>query len=661
MTKKIAPILLVLLLAFLLRTYALTTLPPGLTHDEANHGREALDILDGVLLFYFPLNYGSEPVYSYTVAAAMWLFGESLLSLRLVNVVFGVAVIGFTYLWVARTFDRRMGLLTAVLLTISFWPLAGSRQALRAGMLPFFMMGAVWFFWQLVEKQQETAAHKIRWGLVVAFGVCVALTFHIYLAARVAWLLFPLFIIYLATVHRERFRRSWLPVLLGLGVAGLLVIPMFTYLQQNPEAQTRLTMLAGSLQQLAAGNFKPVWENAAAAVLAFIWPGYGDSFLAYNIPGRPVFDWLTAVFFVLGLLVALWRWKRPSYALVLLWFVVGIVPSLITGPTANTTRNLAALPAVYILPVIGFVTLIDGVRQRVTLSETWVWGIVAGWLLFAGGVTVNDYFGRWGTAVEVRDAYRHTLVEEVAYLQEKQASGPVILSSVYPGPAHDPSINLVMFGGEPPKNRWVDARTAMILPFQGRATAVIPASTPLHPAFAPYLTPIDTVMLRADDLNPGFTYYRVDAAPVSSWLNGEPVADFDGAVLLQHAAWLAADYAPGETAELLTVWQVTDPTRIGPIVPPIFTTDVVLFTHVLAADGSILAQRDVLDAPSWSWQTGDTILQIHPITIPVETAAGQYQTLVGLYDRASGERRPVVDVAGVVIDSAAAVSSLTVK
>ena len=254
MIKKIVPILLILLIALALRAYALTDIPPGLTHDEANHGREALDILDGVLLFYFPLNYGSEPLYSYTVAGAMALFGKSLFSLRLVNVVFGVAMIGATYLWTERVFDRRMGLLTAVLLTLSFWPLASSRQALRAGMLPFFMMGAVWFFWQLIEKQGKPNQQKIKWGVVSGFGICVAITLHIYLAARVVWLLFPLFLLYLVIAHRDKFQQIWLPTLIGLGLAAILVMPMFIYLQQYPYALTRLDMLDGPLQQLTSGN-----------------------------------------------------------------------------------------------------------------------------------------------------------------------------------------------------------------------------------------------------------------------------------------------------------------------------------------------------------------------------------------------------------------------
>jgi 4-amino-4-deoxy-L-arabinose transferase-like glycosyltransferase len=204
MKRPLLLLALILLLAFALRAWQLTGIPPGLTHDEANHGREALGVLDGVYLFYFPLNYGSEPLYSYTVALSMALFGEGLLALRLVNVIFGVAAIALTYLWASRAFDQRTALLSAALTAVSFWPLATSREALRAGMLPFFTALAVWFFWRIVERNGRS------WVNIVGFGTAVALTLHIYLAARVAWLMFPAFLLYLALLHRPIFQRAWL-------------------------------------------------------------------------------------------------------------------------------------------------------------------------------------------------------------------------------------------------------------------------------------------------------------------------------------------------------------------------------------------------------------------------------------------------------------------
>jgi hypothetical protein len=669
MPKKVFPLLLIFLLAFALRVYRLAEIPPGLTHDEANHGREAIGILDGVFLFYFPLNYGSEPLYSYTVAGSMLAFGINILALRLVNVVFGLATIGLTYLWLRWAFDRRTGLLAAGLMAISFWPLASSREALRAGMLPFFMAGAVWFFWHIISCALAPEKEKLSMWNVAGFAVCLAATLHIYLAARVAWTIFPIFMLYLAFTRRKAFGRSWLPVLIGLVAAGLFTVPMFVYLQNHPEALTRLAMLDQPLREVETGNWRPVLKNVAEALLAFTWPGYGDAFLAYNIPGRPVFDAVTAALFIIGLFVVWRHWRRPAYAFLLIWFGIGILPSLLTGPTANTTRNVAAMPAIYALPAIGFIAVANRLSTRFgpAISRPLSIGAVSAWLLLAGWVTARDYFIHWAESPEVRGAYQHTLVEALAYLQEMDArqllsiTTPVVISSVYPGPAHDPSISLVMLPDHSFALRWIDARYALLLPQAQDAWLIIPASTPLHPAFAGWLQPVETISLREDDLDPSFTLYHFRTAEWDLAGPAQSVVDFDGALHLRQARWLAPAVHPGATAELLTVWQVVNPSRVGPIGPPLYTTDAVVFTHVLDKAGGILAQRDALEAPSWAWQPGDVVVQIHPVYIPPQTAPGVYQTAVGVYDRVSGERRPVVGPQGDIVDSRTFVAPLQVS
>ncbi len=666
--KKYVPILLVLLLALLLRLFLLTAVPPGLTHDEANHGREAIGVLDGEFLFYFPLNYGSEPLYSYTVAGSMLLFGENVFALRLVNVLFGVLAIAATYLWSRWAFDERVAWVTAVLLSVSFWPLASSREALRAGMLPFFMLCAVWFFWKILaddnsykkdqpqrrrerkERRDQSADKspgiwiKQNWKWIVGFGGSVAVMLHIYLAARVAWLLFPLFLLYLFIWHRVTFRRSWLPTLVGLFLAGLLAIPMFVYVKLNPYVLTRLDMLDGPLQGVRAGNLLPLLQNMGGALLAFVWPGYGDMFLAYNIPGRPVFDGITAVFFLAGVGLCLWRWKRPSYAFILLWFAVGIIPSLITGATANTTRNLAALPAVFLLPSVGFWGVGDGLMRRLPRITPSILRLVAvGWLLLAAIVASYDYFVVWGQSTAVRDAYQQTLAAEVAYLQAEEPTQPVVLSSVYPNIVHDPSIYLLLQNGANWETRWVDARYALVVPNGDGATYLISAATPLHPAFAQFLDKVERVDVAVDDLNPYFDVYTLNQERLDAWLggggdSGDTAVSFNNAITLLDAQWVQPQLRPGETAELITVWQINDPTQIGPQVPPLFTTDTVMFTQLLDENGNLFAQRDALEAPSWNWQTGDILIQIHPIPIPAETAVKEYKAIVGFYDRASGQR-----------------------
>ena len=663
MIKKSLPIIIILLLAFALRTYNLTEIPPGLTHDEANHGRDSMNILDGVFLFYFPLNYGSEPLYNYVVAVNMTLLGENLLSLRLVNVFAGVLLIAATYLWARFALNRWAALIGAALLAVSFWPLAVSRQALRASILPLLTMASVIFFWMMLRQAQsknETAGkHGVRWWTVIAFAATVALTLHTYLAARVLWLIFPIFLVYLGLFHRRQFRRVWLPAILGLGAAGLLVVPMFAYVGAHPEAETRLEMLDGPLQNIASGEFTPVIENAREALLAFIWPGFGDSFLAYNIPGRPIFSPLTAVFFLIGIVVCLWRWRKPAYAFLIIWFVVGITPSIVTGATANTTRNIAAMSATYLLPAVGFLGLFNWVNDR--------WGrpakrVAAGagilWLLAVALVTGRDYFARWAGDPDVRAAYQQNLVQSLNYLQETGTDNAVVISSVYPGAAHDPSIARVLVPKKTENLRWIDARYALVFPEGSGAQLIIPSSTPLHPYLARLATPVETISLRPDDLDDSFSVFELRTELVSGT---DQLVNFGDALSLLDAQWLSESVNPGDTAELITFWEIQDPTKAGPRVPPAFETDAVLFTHVLNGTGDILAQRDTLEAPSWNWQVGDKFVQVHPVKIPEETAPGSYETVVGVFDRESGIRLQVLDLNGISTGTVSYVVPLIIK
>lgn len=624
-----------LLVGFLFRIWDLLSIPPGLTHDEANHGREAIGILQGNLALFFPLNYGSEPLYSYTVAALMALVGRNLLALRLVAVFFNLGAVAATYLWARRALGIHVALLGAALMAVSFWPVAAARQALRAGMMPFFATGAAIFFWILFTRRQHGPA-RTGW-LVAGFALCLAATLYNYLAARVWWLLFPAFLVYLAVAHRARLRQLWRPALAGLLLAALLVVPMFIYLQLHPEAQTRLQMLDSTLGRALRGELAPLLRNMIGALLAFVWPGAGDQFLAYNIAGRPVLNAISAIFFVAGIGVALRRWRQPAYAFLLLWFVAGIIPSLLTGATANTTRNAGAMPAVYLLAAAGFVALAQLARQRRPAPAPLVTGLAVFWLLLSGGLTAGAYFCRWGQSPDVRAAYQHTLVTQLAYLDSLPPQSAVI-SSVYPGPAHDPGIGLIMAGAQP-QWRWVDVRAAIAFPHGEPALLVAPSSTPPHPAFSAWSESLETIRLHPGDLDPSFTTYQI-TPPARPTQRGWQFGPEEPALALLTARWREGGTAPGAIAEMVLMWRVLDSSRVGPQHAGINATDVVFFTHVMAPDGSVLTQQDAISAPSWDWQAGDIVVQIHQIAVPPDGTPGQYETRVGVYDRQSQVRLP---------------------
>ncbi|MEK7785071.1 MAG: phospholipid carrier-dependent glycosyltransferase, partial [Chloroflexota bacterium] len=146
--KKFLPFF-ILFIAFALRAWQLTSVPPGLTHDEAGHGHDAAYILKGIRPIYFTVGYGREPLFDYLNAGLMAGMGASAFTLRFAAACWGMIALAATYRAARLAFDRRVALLALALMAVSFWPLATSRQALRSAMLPGEMALAVALFLQL--------------------------------------------------------------------------------------------------------------------------------------------------------------------------------------------------------------------------------------------------------------------------------------------------------------------------------------------------------------------------------------------------------------------------------------------------------------------------------------------------------------------------------
>ncbi len=682
MTKRLLPLIL-LLAAFAPRTWQLTEVPPGLTHDEAAHGHDAAHILKGITPIYFTIGYGREPLFDYLNAGLMTGMGTNLFTLRFSAVIWSLIALAATYRLARTLFNWETATLALALMAASFWPLVTGRQILRSDLLPAEMAVAALLFVKAGRDQNVTR----YWLLVIGMGLVLAASLYTYIPARVLWLIFPLAIAAHLLLSKKANQspvfagpRSGanpkqsgganLQSLVSILIAFILASPLFVYLFQHPEAEQRIGTLSGPLAALQNGDASIIFNNAREFLLAFFWPGSGDSFLAYTIPGKPIFDPVSFTFFVVGiilLIVALFRRNTlPNTStpitltspLLLGWLVLGVAPAIVTGPEALTTRIIGAQPVLYILPAIGLVATVKWGGERLksllqneqsqpkrhakATKRSWDFGVLGFGIcsLFIVSLFIfsaRDYFVTWGNSPDVRAAYQSTTIEML-----KAVKGPTVISSVYPSAPHDPYIGELFTTQE---TRWVDARLAVILrpteADEAPLQLLVPASTPLHPFLARFYQQRIKVNLRSDDLDPFFNLYQ--PLPFAEASDGSVRPVLNDAVRLQGSGWVAEAYHAGDVAEFFMGWHVLDPAQVGPIHLPTYKTEINLFTHILNPDGTIYLQQDRLDAPSWDWQTGDTIIQIHQFSIPADAAPGEYSVEVGLYDRLTGDRLVAAD------------------
>jgi len=597
----------ILLAAAFLRLWQLGSTPPGLTHDESNNVHDAAAVLDGVRPLYFPVAQGKEPLYPYSVAALMALLGRSPLVMRLSSAIWGLLLAAVAYAWTRRAFGPAVALLATAGLAVSFWPVAASRMGLRAITLPVLFTASAYFLWRGTSDGSRSA-----YPSTILSGALLGLTFYTYLASRLMPAVPIAFFLYRLLFHRERRRRHRWGWLLFLAAAAAVAAPLFLYLNAHPTAEIRIDQLDRPLRALLAGDLSPLLSRAGQAIQIFSF--HGDTFLPYNLPGKPLLDPLMSVLFYAGLLLALWRWRRPAYAFALLWLVVGFAPALITGIEAANLRAIAMQPVLYLFPALA---LAEAGRSKKILVP----GVVVLFFLIAG-LTFRDYFLRWAAERDVRVHYHVDLIA-VADVIRRYPDEAIAVSALYPGQYHDPRVVEAELGGTPGRLRWFDGRGGLAMPAGDQAILILPAGVPIAPPLqplitAPHLELVQRITLRPDDLVPYLEVYR---ATIS--LEGIEEGRIGEQLLFLGANLQPNPLAPGQTADLLTSWQI-----IGQLAAE---REAVLFAQALGPDGTIIAQEDRLDAPSWNWQVGDRFVQLFRLTLPAGLAAGNYRLILGAY------------------------------
>lgn len=618
----------VLVAAMALRVWRLDSVPPGLTHDEANNVADATAVLQGARPFYFPVAQGKEPLYPYSAGLIMALLGPTPLALRITSVIWGMLLVFLAFVWARKNYGGFVALLTVAGLATSFWGISTSRLGLRAMTLPVLLTATA----IALPISESRPSHRVP---ALIGGICLGLTFYTYLAARVMPALFILFAFYLLLTDRARWRKVWSHWLMILLVAAVVAAPLFVYLQRHPAASIRIGQLDRPLRALLSGNPGPLLRTLISSLEIFSFRG--DGFIPYNIPGRPLLDPVLSALFYAGLLITVWRWRQPANAFALLWLLVGFFPALATGRDAANLRAIAAQPVTFLFPALALRELWDACRSQPRGVRLAVVGAV-GSLAFgvAAFLAIRDYFVRWPNRQDVRVHYHADLRAIAETVEGWSADLPVGVSTLYPGEYHDPRVVQAFVSGGDPSLRWFDGRHALVLPSSSVARLVLPAVPQLDQTLwdliRPHATLSERVELRPGDFNPTFDVYRWASGDTREDLlammmpPAEPdrlpvgvgdVLDFQG---YQLQGWTGEG---GSELQLLSLWDIASSLPDD--------RDAVLFVQLLDSEDRVIAQRDELGAPSWNWCRGESFVQLHRLSVPADAATGEYHLIAGAY------------------------------
>ncbi len=633
-----ATLLGITLLGLALRLYKLGEVPFGMHPDEAHYAMDAVAIQHGWRPVFLPANNGREPLFVYFMALLFTLFGPTLWTARFAGAIVGTLMIPAQYLF-ARSLPlprpRIIGLVSAALVAVTFWTVSQSHQALRAGLLPVWVVLMAWAWWKTAGDTNERSVTRrgLLWSILT--GLILAAAIYTHLSAR----LMPPILVGSAVWLAWR-RRTTAPLVymtVALVLAGALSIPLLLYFRDNPAmASLRTDEVSVLNPDVNKGNLPLTLLRNAWGILLMTNVRGTTSWLE-NLRGRPVFDPLMGIAFLAGVILLVRdllnkRGEKPQSAAVLLVlvYIFQVMPSWFSAGAPSYGRLNGAWAVLFLLPAWALERGEDWLSRCAgpRLATTAVVVLLA----ISGVWSMVDFFGQYANAPEVYDVFFGPSMERARQIIAAAKDTPSYMSPTLGNQS------VIVFNNVQNEPQVFDSRYGLVLPPSGDAQYLFdPADAKEADAFGkrwPQMTRTDFKNSR-NELS--LVVYRLptDRRPPIASPGATAYPAFANNMRLVNSRNDTPTVAPGKTATITLVWNALAPTE----------TDLNLFVHVVDGSGRTIGQADGPplngSLPTTDWRPGEIVIQRIDIPMAKDAGAGPAHIEIGWYDWRTGERLPL--------------------
>lgn len=415
----------ILFLAALLRLWQLPTLPPGLHSNEAAGGLNALSILDGDLRLFYGNGHIREGLFAYMQTIGVVFFGNTILALRIVPAIMGVGAVLLTFLAAKEWFSMRVALVAAFFMAISPWALhlsrSGYQEVLLLLIVPLLMLAAA----------RAIRTNSAKWWVIA--GVVLGIGFY----THVSYYAIVLLLLAVGTFAWFHYRRHLKYLKQPLTIVALstclVLLPMFLFVLTNPSSffdrSGELSLFDSARRE---GNIVYVLADNtadAAGMLHF----RGDVNYGRNLGGEAQLNIFVGILLVLGIMLALKRWRDIRYAVLLLAMPVLALPVLLTvnADAPNSLLAASVVPIIYILAAIGLIELYArwrGVFPHNPLAYNFALLVIVMASFTSAVYTYQRYFIAWANAPETYSAYNEQSVAIASHMKMSTAEAEYIIA-----------------------------------------------------------------------------------------------------------------------------------------------------------------------------------------------------------------------------------------
>ncbi len=650
-----------LLFAAFFRLWNLGSTPPGLSVVELTNAQLADRMRDGdVSVIYDQVTPAREGLYYAYLAISTAVTGRGIILWRLSSVWLAMLSLAVVARLMRRLFGTRVALMVLGLMSVAFWPVWMGRAVLRVTLMPLMTSAVILMFVRAFQSEELTDA-----SLWFTFGgLALGVAQYVHVTAWTLVILFIAFVAYRWLADRRTLKRYWGNIVYTLALTAILNLPLLIFLSRHPGAREPVPV--AEQPRLLAEIPERVISSIAALALR------GDMLPDHNLPGRPVMGPVIAVLMVVGIGVAIARWRRSSYGLALLWLAIGLLPTAFLPHKPDFEFMAVILPVVFVFPAIGLRAIFKALTRWLRdvpqlLAAAAISGLVGVLILGNAYLTYRDYFMIWPEKGDVRMAYQADLGVLARYLDTNDDPTPVSVCSFPADRSRDPfalsnrELLAYLMHRRDRSIRYFDCTQSLILAEGGESQRLI---FPRGHYYDHLPGPLLAWMRYAQDEGvPGIrpdVVMRLDASNVladragafittapTAWppesgdirLAELPVKFGDNIAFLGYTV-RDDTLRPTDWIELTTYWRLDGP-------PP---PDLTLFAHMLSNPVLVIAQADGLGVHVSGLQPRDVFLQYSMIQTPGGMAPGSYPLSVGMYFPDTGARLPILEGGSVRAD-----------
>jgi 4-amino-4-deoxy-L-arabinose transferase-like glycosyltransferase len=340
--------------AALFRFWQLGALPNVISGDEGRIGLLAESVIKGEINNMLATLYGHGTLYLFIMAGFMKLFGAGTVGLRITSAAAGTLAVPALYLLGRRLFNVRVACVAAALMAVSHFHLHFSR-IIVAGSIQDALWSTLVFYLFLTGLEQKSAGRMTLSGLTL--GVYV----HVYMGARLLYLLLPVYVACLLIRDRDLVRQNLGNLLAFLGALIAASAPMGLWAYLHPDEFMARANQVGILQSGWLVNEAQVTGKTQLGILveqlrqAFLTVNYYPA-TGFYYAKLPMLDFVSGAVFMLGIAYSLYHVFDRRHLLLQGWFWSGVIVggALVVLPGDAAYRILIIFPAVCLFVALGW-------------------------------------------------------------------------------------------------------------------------------------------------------------------------------------------------------------------------------------------------------------------------------------------------------------------